>query len=59
MAFYIFIIMKRKEFDKKKVLLLAGPEIYFFNSLEYPLPYCTQRETRLRVAEDMSAWAMT
>ena len=31
----------------------------YFSSLEYPSPYCTHRETRLKVAEEISAWAMT
>ena len=30
-----------------------------FNRREYPFPYCTHRDTRLRVAEEMSDWAMT
>ena len=27
---------------------------YYFNILEYPLPSCTQRDTRLKVAEEIS-----
>ena len=37
----------------------SGNFVYFFSSLEYPLPYCTHRDTRLKVAEEMSACAMT
>ena len=32
---------------------------YFFSSREYPLPYWTHLDTRLSVAEEMSACAMT
>ena len=32
---------------------------FSFSRLEYPCPYWTQRETRLSVAEEMSAWDMT
>ena len=32
---------------------------YSFKSFAYPLPYCTQRDTRLRVAEEILARAMT
>ena len=33
--------------------------LFYFSNLEYPLPNWTQRETRLRVAEEISAWDMT
>ena len=32
---------------------------YFFKNLEYPCPYWTLRDTRLRVAEEMLDCAMT
>ena len=31
----------------------------YLSNLEYPLPYCTHRETRLKVAEEMDARDMT
>jgi hypothetical protein len=42
----------------KKAARRAAFYVYF-SSLEYPLPYWTQRLTRLRVAEEISDWAMT
>ena len=42
--------------EKLQHTLLHG---YFFKNLEYPCPYWTLRETRLRVAEEMLDSAMT
>ena len=35
------------------------PRFQSFSNLEYPFPYCTHLETLLKVAEDISASAIT
>ena len=37
----------------------SRPVVYFFKNFEYPCPYWTLRDTRLKVAEEMLDWAIT
>ena len=40
-------------------IIRSGINFYFFNTVEYPLPYWTHRETRLKVAEEISDCCIT
>ena len=45
-------------FSKRKAVFCSGGAPVY-SSFRYPLPYCRHRETRLRVAEEISVSAMT
>ena len=53
-------LLYRAHIKKGCCSILQHPKTgYLFKNLEYPLPYCKERETRLKVAEEMSVSAMT
>ena len=59
--FFVIVLRKIKKVNKTRsaVMIQQTGFGYFFKNLEYPCPYWTLRDTRLRVAEEMLDCAMT